>query len=78
LIGDSGNNSIDDDFDENSHPGIPPRIVEDQEMVNIRRDEIAQAMWDDYQRVCQERGINMDEPIVTDDDELDFDEDDVQ
>jgi hypothetical protein len=36
-------------------------------------------MWDGYQQVCAERGIDMDEPIASenDDDELDFEDDDM-
>jgi hypothetical protein len=27
------------------------------EEAHVQRDQIAQDMWDDYQRVCEERGI---------------------
>lgn len=33
------------------------------------RDKIAEAMWADYQRICQERGINTDDPFDGDMDE---------
>lgn len=50
-----------------------PATVEDE--VDIRRDRIAQAMWDDYKRVCEERGIDMNDEVNSDDDELDIDSD---
>ena len=34
------------------------------------RDQIAEAMWADYQRICQERGSNVNDPF-----DLDLDED---
>ena len=40
-----------------------------------QRDQIAQAMWDDYQRVCKERGIGLDDSDDSDDSILDLDED---
>ena len=33
------------------------------------QDKIAEAMWADYQRICQERGINTDDPFDGDTDE---------
>ena len=33
------------------------------------QDKIAEAMWADYQRICQERGINTDDPFDDDTDE---------
>jgi hypothetical protein len=44
------------------------------EEVDKWRDQIALAMWNNYQRVCEERGIGADEsdePDVGDDDEFD-------
>ena len=41
----------------------------------MRRDHIAQAMWDDYKRVCEERGIDTDDEVNSDNDELDIDSD---
>jgi hypothetical protein len=32
-------------------------------------------MWDDYKRVCEERGIDTDDEVNSDDDELDIDSD---
>ena len=40
---------------------------------DLRRDMIAQKMWDDYVQICTERGINMDTMIYSD---LDGDDDD--
>ena len=64
--------SIHGHFGENSNPHAPAP-VEDE--VDARRDRIAQAMWDDYKRVCEERGIDMDDEVNSDDDELDIDSD---
>jgi len=66
------NDSIHGHFGENSNPHAPT-TVEDE--VDIRCDHIAQAMWDDYKRVCKERGIDMNDEINSDDDELDIDSD---
>lgn len=38
--------------------------------VDERRDQIAQAMWDDYRRVCEERGIGDESDESADDDEF--------
>lgn len=45
--------------------------------IDIRRDRIAEEMWIDYQRICQERGIGIDDPTISDefDDDNDGDED---
>ena len=49
----------------------------DDDNVDERRDQIAQAMWDDYQRVCRERrnigtdGSTESDSNDDDDDELD-------
>jgi hypothetical protein len=59
-------------FGEYSNPHAPA-TVEDE--VDMRRDHIAQAMWDDYKRVCEERGIDTDDEVNSDDDELDIDSD---
>jgi hypothetical protein len=41
---------------------------------DLRRDMIAQKMWDDYIRICEERGIGMDTAIESDlDDASDVD-----
>jgi hypothetical protein len=32
-----------------------------------RRDQIAQEMWEDYQRMCTERGIDEEDPALDDD-----------
>jgi len=39
--------------------------------VDERRDQIAQAMWDDYRQVCMERGIDAEGPAGSDDDDDD-------
>jgi len=43
----------------------------EEEGVDVRRDHIAQAMWDDYQLVCMERGIGVDNTDLSDDEESD-------
>ena len=49
---------------------------EDRTDASIRRDQIAQAMWDDYLRVCAERALENDEEevedFIDDDDDEDF------
>jgi DDE superfamily endonuclease len=51
-------------------------VEEVREEVDARRDRIAEAMWVDYQRICQERGIGIDSDDPMDsDDELDNEED---
>lgn len=73
----NGDDTMHDYLDENPPPPSPARTHEHEE-VDARRDRIAQAMWDDYQQVCAERGVDMDEPIGSDDeDEFDDDEDDI-
>jgi hypothetical protein len=49
--------------------------VAPEEAADERRDRIAQAMWDDYLRVCEERGIGLDDSDDSDDSILDLDED---
>ena len=48
-------------------------IYTPDEEVDERRDQIAQAMWNDYQRVCEEREISFDDSdeASNSDDELD-------
>jgi len=54
----------------------PPMMVvtgaDGQEGLDERQDCIAQAMWDDYQQICAERGIGQgaDETDLSDDEEL--------
>jgi hypothetical protein len=42
---------------------------------SVRRDRIAQDMWEDYLAVCQERGIHDEDEEDHDEDEEDRDED---
>jgi hypothetical protein len=67
LLG-QNNTHLYDNSDGNTHPAAAG-IVE-QEEADLRRDQIAEAMWADYQRVCQERGIGEDDSEPEDDDEL--------
>ncbi|KAF8804012.1 hypothetical protein BYT27DRAFT_7108281, partial [Phlegmacium glaucopus] len=39
----------------------------DNEEVDGQWDQISQEMWDDYRRECEERGINADEPVASED-----------
>ena len=61
-----------DTIHDHSHDKPNPTFTPEE--VDERRDQIALAMWNDYQRVCEERGIGADEsdePDVGDDDEFD-------
>lgn len=49
---DSDNADDDTDLD-------PPPMEREDNNGKLRRDEIAQAMWDDYMHVCEERGIGL-------------------
>ena len=48
----------------------PIATPEEPEEVDERRDRIAQAMWDDYQQVCEAREIGSDSDDDFDDDEV--------
>lgn len=37
--------------------------------IDGQRDQIADAMWIDYQRICHERGIDVNNPFDVDDDD---------
>jgi hypothetical protein len=53
---------------------IEVEVREHQEEVDARRNRIAEAMWVDYQHICQERGqVDIDYPMDSDD-ELDDEE----
>jgi hypothetical protein len=56
----AGNLYINDEEDVAEAPG-PNKPNQD-----LRRDMIAQKMWDDYVGICAERGINMDDLIESD------------
>jgi hypothetical protein len=53
--------ATDDSFDHHNEDNEPhgEQVVdpEEENEVDQQRDQIAQAMWDDYQRVCAERDI---------------------
>jgi hypothetical protein len=67
---------IDDDYVSNdadrndTTPGLRAE-AEGREEVDARRDQIAEEMWADYQHICQERGIGIDDTMNFDSDELD-------
>ena len=48
-----GNPDVHHDVNDHSNEDLAAGIVE-QEEVDVRRDKIAQDMWDDYLRVCEE------------------------
>jgi hypothetical protein len=58
----------DDAIHDRSNDEAGPIFVPEEE-VDERRDQIAQAMWDDYQRVCEERGFGLDSSDSSDDDD---------
>ena len=68
LIANNDNSSHD-----YSHEDCGPIFTHNNEDVDEQQDQIAQAMWDDYQRVCEERGIEAVES--EDDDKLDLADD---
>jgi hypothetical protein len=45
--------------DENDYMPSGIGVEEGQEEVDARRDRIAEAMWVNYQHICQERGIGI-------------------
>jgi hypothetical protein len=60
------------------NPDIPPGdnsdedlnpVATEQEDVDVRRDKIAQDMWDHYQHVCEEWGMDTDESGSDEDDD---------
>jgi hypothetical protein len=63
----NGDNTSHNDFDEDRGP----TFARNRDDVDERRDQIAQAMWDDYRQVCMERGIDADGPAGSDDDDDD-------
>jgi hypothetical protein len=67
LSGDNGpriSNDGNNDQDNVDHVGVD---LEDE--ADVRRDQIAQEMWDDYQRICAERRSRSDSDETTDDDD---------
>jgi hypothetical protein len=70
LVSDSDNFDR-DGYDEYPPSGIAAGAHGDQ--MSVKRDQIAQEMWEDYQHVCRERGIDEEDPFDDndDDDELD-------
>jgi len=59
----------DDNSDEDLNP-VGTGIVE-QEEADVRRDKIAQDMWDHYRHVCEEQGIDTDGSSSDEDDDED-------
>jgi hypothetical protein len=45
----------------NDNSGEAPAAGIVEQEADVRRDDIAELMWDDYLRVCAERGINTNE-----------------
>ena len=72
VIGSSSRHSQATDDADGQEDYVAPVLQGDEEM-DERREQIAEAMWADYQRICQERGINVDDPF---DGNNDIDEDD--
>jgi DDE superfamily endonuclease len=66
-LGDVDDSDHNDDDGNNNLTGAANAAPEEDE-VSARRDAIALEMWQDYQRVCRERGIDGEDP-------LDYDED---
>jgi len=66
----ANDNIIHDNFGDEAGPTSAP-----EEEVDERRDRIAQAMWDDYQQVCEERGIGLEDSDNDDEMELESDDD---
>jgi hypothetical protein len=60
----ANDNAIHDHSDDEGGPIFMP-----EEEVDERRDQIAQEMWEDYQQVCEERGIGLDSSDTSDDDD---------
>jgi len=54
------NDNYDDGFDPDE---VDPTVEID---ADVRRDEIAQAMWEDYQQICAERDAQRDSDETTD------------
>lgn len=70
IIGSGSRNSTGDlDAEEDDHVAQIGR-----EEVDERRDQIAEAMWADYKRICQERGMDFNDPFDGDVDEDSGDE----
>lgn len=70
-VSDIDDNYVSNDADRNdTTPGLGAE-AEGREEVDARRDQIAEEMWADYQRICQERGIGIDDTMNSDSDELD-------
>jgi hypothetical protein len=59
-----------DDFDPD---GVDPMVAAEMD-ADVRRDEIAQAMWEDYQRIRAERHAQGDLNETTDEEEEESDE----
>jgi hypothetical protein len=75
LTGNS-NGSIHNPFNKNPPPAS--LTTHEEEEVDKQCDQVVQTMWDDYWQVCAERGIDIDEPIASNnDEELYFNNDDV-
>jgi hypothetical protein len=63
----AGHSMYDDNDEDVTLLGAPG--LNDPDDHDLRRDMIAQKMWDDYVGICTERGIDMDDAIESDLDE---------
>ena len=54
---DSDTETLDGDND-NNHPHIPAFVGQDNPMAKEMQDNIAQAMWEDYQNVLADRAMD--------------------
>jgi hypothetical protein len=65
------------DIGYDAYSGVAAGALGEDGTAGGRRGRIAQEMWEDYQRVCQERGVDKEGPDDDDDDELETIGDDI-
>ena len=76
IIGNSNHNSADGG---DGQEGSTGPVLEDgtcEEEPDAQWDQIAEAMWADYQHICQERGIDIEDSFDSSHNGIDVDEDD--
>ena len=76
VIGNGNHNSADGGDGQEGSTGPVLEDGNSEEELDAQWDQIAKAMWADYQRICQESGINIEDPFDSGHNGIDVDEDD--